>query len=144
LFIVVGDPQRRSRPGAADDGGGCGHGVWDQYRPTGVRARRFAGLVRRADPTRSSATCAASNAARGLPRRFAPALIASRRVRSASRRESFSGSVAALFTLMAAPFSSRKSLLRLSCPGIGLTITIAAPRANTSDVVSPPGLDTTT
>src|SRR5947209_7446912 len=34
-----------------------------------------------------------------------------------------------LLALMAAPFSSRKSLLRLSCPGMGLTITMAAPRA---------------
>ena len=48
-----------------------------------------------------------------------------------------------LLTLMAAPFSSRKSLLRLSWPGIGLTITMAAPRASVSDVVSPPGFDTT-
>lgn len=40
--------------------------------------------------------------------------------------------------------SSRKSLLRLSCPGIGFTTTIAAPRAKASEVVRPPGLETTT
>src|SRR5262245_30112439 len=44
---------------------------------------------------------------------------------------------------ISAPFSSKKSLLRLSWPGIGLTITIAAPRASVSDVVNPPGLLTT-
>src|SRR5207248_2265721 len=39
--------------------------------------------------------------------------------------------------------SSKKSLLRVSWPGIGLMTTITVPAASASEVVKPPGLDTT-
>lgn len=44
--------------------------------------------------------------------------------------------------LMAAPASSSMSVLRVSCPGMGFTITIGVAVAMDSAVVRPPGLDT--
>src|SRR5262249_50748224 len=78
-----------------------------------------------------------SNAARGRPIFSALVRICASRAGSANRASILYASVAMLFTLMAAPFSKRKSLLRYSWPGVGLTITMPAPRASTSEVVSP-------
>ncbi len=75
--------------------------------------------------------------------RRALAFICCKRAGCSKSRESLWANVGRLFTFTPAPFSKTKSLLRVSWPGTGLAIKRAAPRAKTSEVVNPPGLEST-